>query len=255
MQGLGSGRGLAFAVLPPDEGVGLAKHFLADPPFELEISMKQAWLLRFLVVAALRGFSAPALAHPHVWITSRAEIVFTPEGKVSGVRHLWTFDPAISAFFTQGLDKNNDGKLTPDELADLAKENVEGLSQFEYYTVLKASGVKQPFEPPRDPAMSFENGQATLSFVLPVKTPASAGKALALEVYDPTYFVAFSMAEGDDAVTLASAPKGCARTVSRPKPVNAAQPAEKLSESFFEALTASSNYGSNFSNRVIVACP
>ena len=28
-----------------------------------------------------------------------------------------------------------------------------------------------------------------------------------------------------------------------------------LSEAFFEALTASANYGSQFANRIIVACP
>lgn len=212
-------------------------------------------LLRLLVAAALATLAGPALAHPHVWITSRAEIIYTPEGKVEAVRHAWTFDPAISAFFTQGLDKNNDGKLTPDELADLAKENVEGLTQFEYYTALKANGVKQPFGAVRDPAMTFDAGQATLTFVLPLEKPVAGGKALALEVYDPTFFVSFTLAEGEDAVTLTSAPKGCARTVSRPKPVNAAQAPEKLSESFFQALTASSNYGSNFANRVIVACP
>ena len=63
----------------------------------------------------------------------------------------------------------------------------------------------------------------------------------------------FSLAEGDDAVRLAGAPKGCAATVARPKPVAADQ--KKLSESFFEALTSASNYGSNFANRAIVACP
>jgi ABC-type uncharacterized transport system substrate-binding protein len=217
--------------------------------------MMQPWLRRLLTVVVATGFAGPALAHPHVWITSRAEIVYTPEGKVGAVRHAWTFDPAISAFFTQGLDKNNDGKLTPDELADLAKENVEGLTQFEYYTVLKANGVKQALDAPRDPSMTFENGQATLHFVLPVKTPATGSKTLALEVNDPSFFVSFAMAEGEDAVKLTSAPQGCTRNVSRQKPVSAAQAPEKLSESFFQALTAASNSGSSSANRVIVACP
>ena len=217
--------------------------------------MMLPWFKRLLPAILVIGCVSPVLAHPHVWITSRAEIVFTPEGKVGAVRHAWTFDPAISAFFTQGLDKNNDGKLTPDELADLAKENVEGLTQFEYYTVLKANGVKQALDAPRDPTMSFENGQATLSFLLPVRGPAAGSKRLALEVNDPSFFVSFTMAEGEDAVKLTSAPQGCSRNVSRPKPVTTAQAPEKLSESFFQALTAASNSGSGSANRVIVACP
>jgi hypothetical protein len=45
--------------------------------------------------------------------------------------------------------------------------------------------------------------------------------------------VAFALAPGEDAVRLAGAPKGCALTVTRPKPVDATQ-TQKLSENFFE---------------------
>jgi ABC-type uncharacterized transport system substrate-binding protein len=213
--------------------------------------MKPA-LLALVSLLALAGLAQPAQAHPHVWITAQAEIVYAADGKVSGVRHHWTFDAGYSAYLTQGLDKNGDGKLTPDELQDMAKENAESLVEFDYFTVLKVNGAKQGFEAPREYGMTFENGLARLSLLLPVKSPPN-GKTLSLEVYDPSFFVSFSLAEGDDAVRLAGAPKGCAATVARPKPVAADQ--KKLSESFFEALTSASNYGSNFANRAIVACP
>jgi ABC-type uncharacterized transport system substrate-binding protein len=213
--------------------------------------MKPA-LLALVSLVALAGLAQPAQAHPHVWITAKAEIVYAADGNVSGVRHHWTFDAGYSAYLTQGLDKNGDGKLTPDELQEVAKENAESLVDFDYFTVLKVNGAKQAFEPPREYGMTFENGLARLSLLLPVKS-APTGKTLSLEVYDPTFFVSFSLAEGDDAVRLAGAPKGCAATVARPKPAAAEQ--QKLSESFFEALTSASNYGSNFANRAIVACP
>ncbi len=213
--------------------------------------MKPA-LLALVSLVALAGLAQPAQAHPHVWITAEAEIVYAADGKVSGVRHHWTFDAGYSAYLTQGLDKNGDGKLTPDELQDMAKENAESLVEFDYFTVLKVNGAKQAFEPPREYGMTFENGQARLSLLLPVKSPPN-GKTLSLELYDPSFFVSFSLAEGEDAVRLAGAPKGCAATIARPKPAAAEQ--QKLSESFFEALTSASNYGSNFANRAIVACP
>ena len=172
---------------------------------------------------------------------------------VTGVRHLWTFDPAYSAYVTQGLDKNGDGKLTPDELQELAKVNAESLAEFDFFTVLKANGAKQAFGAARDYGMTMDKGEATLSLMLPLRG-AARGKTVSLEVYDPTFFVSFGLAEGDDAVRLAGAPKGCAATVTRPKPLDATQQ-QKLSEAFFEALTSASNYGSNFANRAIVACP
>lgn len=213
--------------------------------------MKPA-LLALVSLVALAGLAPPAQAHPHVWITAKAEIVYAADGNVSGVRHHWTFDAGYSAYLTQGLDKNGDGKLTPDELQDMAKENAKSLVDFDYFTVLKVNGTKQAFEPPREYGMTFENGLARLSLLLPVKS-APNGKTLSLEVYDPTFFVSFSLAEGEEAVRLAGAPKGCAATIARPKPVAAEQ--QKLSESLFEALTSASNYGSNFANRAIVACP
>jgi ABC-type uncharacterized transport system substrate-binding protein len=215
--------------------------------------------LKAALAACLAGlFSpalvSPALAHPHVWVTAKAEIVFAPDGRVTGIRHAWTFDEAYTAYVTQGLDRNNDGKLTPDELTNLAKENTESLVDFDYFTVLKTNGAKQPFAAPRDYSMAYENEEVTLTYLLPLQAPANAGKALTLEITDPTYFVAFALAEGQDAVKLAGAPKGCATNISRPKPLDPAQQ-QKLSEAFFDALTAASEFGAQFANRAIVACP
>lgn len=207
-----------------------------------------------LLAAALSALAVPALAHPHVTVTARAEILYTPDGKVTGVRHAWTFDKAYSAFITQGLDSDKDGKLAPQELQELAKVNTESLAEFDYFTVLKANGAKQAFDAPRDYGMTYSDGDATLTYLLPLKAPANASKMLALEVYDATFYVAFAMADTQDAVKLAGAPKGCATTITRPKPLDMAQQ-QTMSEAFFEALTAASNYGVQFANRALVACP
>jgi ABC-type uncharacterized transport system substrate-binding protein len=199
------------------------------------------------------AIASTAAAHPHVAVTARAEMLFSADGKITGVRHAWTFDKAYSAFITQGLDRNRDGKLSPDELQDLAKENTDSLVEFDYFTVVKANGVKQAFAPPGEYGMTFADGEATLSYVLPLKKSV-ATRAVSLEVYDPTFFVAFSLADSGDAVTLKGAPSGCATTITRPKPVDAGQQ-QNLSEAFFQALSSAATYGSQFASRVILACP
>src|SRR5687768_4009272 len=98
-----------------------------------------------LILLASFSLSARATAHPHVWVTSKAEVIYQADGKLTAVRHAWTFDPAYSAYVTQGLDKNNDGKLTSDELQELAKVNTESLEDFDYFTHLTANGAKQAF--------------------------------------------------------------------------------------------------------------
>jgi ABC-type uncharacterized transport system substrate-binding protein len=209
-------------------------------------------LVATLGVSLALAASQPAAAHPHVWIAAEAEILFAPDGRVTGIRHRWSFDEAYSVFSTQGLDKNNDGKLTPDELEELAKVNVESLAEYNYFSVLKLNGKKQDMLPPIDYGLSFENKTLTLALTTPLKAPMSA-KVLGLEVGDPELFVSFAWKAGETPVTLKSAPAGCTLTLTRPKPDEALQQG-KLSEDFFNSAAARA-MGTQLANKVLVACP
>ena len=92
--------------------------------------MNRGLLATLLTLLALIAAGAPARAHPHVWVAVRSEVVFGPDGKISGVRHAWEFDEMYSAFAVQGLGKNG-RPPTREELAPLAKTNVESLAEFE----------------------------------------------------------------------------------------------------------------------------
>ena len=204
--------------------------------------------------AALALFAAPALAHPHVFVTFKSEIVFTPDGKVSAIKHAWTFDEFYSAFAVQGLGK--DGKEpTREDLAPLAKVNTESLAEFGFFTVAKAGGKQVDLAEPKDEWLDYDAGTkaVTLHFTLPLKAEASAGKAFSLQVYDPTYFVSFEFDAGTP-VTLAGAPKGCSASVNKPPPL-LAEETKTLSESFFSGQYPGADFGIKLAGRAIVACP
>ena len=57
---------------------------------------------------------------------------------MTAVRNIWQFDEAFTAFAIQGLDADNDGKLSDDELAPLAKVNVDSLREYAFFTWLTA---------------------------------------------------------------------------------------------------------------------
>ena len=198
--------------------------------------------------------AGPALAHPHVWVKSKAVIVYDPGGRVTAIRHSWVFDEPYSAYAVQGFEKGPDGKLAPDKMAELAKLNVESLAENDYFTLAKASGAKLGFDPPRNYGTSFENGALTLSFELPLKASAKPDRTFTLEVFDPSFFVDFAIAEGEDAIRLEGAPNGCALNVTRPKPAEATPPRQSVSESLFSALSAA-GAGAQLGSRVLVACP
>jgi ABC-type uncharacterized transport system substrate-binding protein len=206
-----------------------------------------------VALASLVLTCSAAGAHPHVWVTVKSEIVYAPDGSVTGVRHAWTFDDMFSAFATQGLDQKTKGEFTREELAPLAEENAKGLREFNYFTFAKADGKKTPFTDPVDYWFEYTNDVLTLHFMLPLKTPAKA-QTLDVDVYDPTFFVAFSFADKDP-VALAAAPPQCTFAFNRARDMASAAQGQPLDEAFFNQLDASSNWGAQLASKISVKCP
>ena len=209
------------------------------------------WIGAVPVAAGL--LAVPAQAHPHVFVTATEEILFGPTGQVTGIRHAWKFDDMYSAFVTQGLGPEG-AVLTKEQMAPLAKTNVESLEEFGYFTVVKASGKQSEFGAPVDYWLEESTDKlVTLHFTLPLKTPASAKTVLSLAVYDPTYFVSFGMA-AKDPVALTAAPSGCSASVSKPKALDPSDN-QKLSEAFFSNMSPGMDFGIKLAERAIIACP
>lgn len=210
------------------------------------------WLL---AAAGLAIASAPASAHPHVWVTVKSELVYAPDGTLTGVRHEWTFDDMFSVFATQGLEAKKKGEFTREELAPLAKVNVESLKEYDFFTYATANGKKVEFKEPADGYYLVYDPKETvltLHFELPLKTPLKATD-LNIEVYDREYFVDFSLAEKDP-IKLAGAPAQCKLTIGKPQEMGAALQ-QQLSQLGPDQRDPSLTIGAEFGNRIAVKCP
>jgi ABC-type uncharacterized transport system substrate-binding protein len=208
-------------------------------------------ILAAFALLAIAGGAASA--HPHVWVTMKSEVIYAPDGTVTGVRHAWTFDDMFSAFATQGLESKEKGKFTREELAPLAEVNVTSLKEFDFFTRLRADGKKATLSEPKKGEywLEYSNSQLTLHFTLALKTPVKATQ-LEFETYDPTYYVDFALVEKDP-IVLAGAPANCKLTVVKPKELTIAQ-GRALSESFFNQLDAGSSYGAAYASKISVKC-
>ena len=212
----------------------------------------QATLRRLGILLPLLLGAGAAEAHPHVWITAVSELLYAPDGSLTGVRHAWTFDDMFASYALQGIETKTKGTYTREELAPLAETNVEALKEYAYFTYARADGgKKQKFSEPVDYFLDYRDGQLTLHFTLPLKTPLKA-KQLSLEVFDPTFFVDFQLAK-DDPVKLVSAPEGCKMAFQRPNDGSAT--AQTLNEQTFANGGENANYGAMFANKITVDCP
>jgi ABC-type uncharacterized transport system substrate-binding protein len=205
-------------------------------------------LLAFIL--ALSAGVLSAQAHPHVWITAKSEVVYAPDGSITGVRHAWTFDEMFTTYALQGLAAKTKGVYTREELAPLAQTNVESLKEFNFFTFAKADGKKEKFVEPVDYFLEYKDNELTLHFTLPLKTPFKA-KQTALEVFDPSYFIDFKFGDKDP-IKLNGAPAACKMQFQRPNDGTAN--AQRLNEQNF-MNGDNSNYGAMYANKIMVDCP
>jgi ABC-type uncharacterized transport system substrate-binding protein len=211
-------------------------------------------LLRIIVVLAVAGLATAAQAHPHVWVTFKSEVVYAPDGTVTGVRHAWAFDDMFSTFATQGIESKVKGQFTREELAPLAEVNVTSLKEFDYFTYVTADGKKVELVDPSQGEywLDFRDSVLTLHFTLPLKQPVKA-RDLQVEVYDPTIFVDFAF-EKKDPVALSGAPAGCKMSFALPRELTFAE-GKALSQIPADQKNTAMAFGAQLANKIQVKCP
>ena len=210
-------------------------------------------MFKRLVLAALCLVAATAAqAHPHVWVTMTTAVVYAADGTVTGLRHAWAFDDMFSSFATQGLESKEKGKFTREELAPLAKVNVESLKEFGYFTVATVDGKKVELgEPLADYYLDYKDEVLTLNFTLPLIKPVKA-KELKVDVYDATMFVDFAFAKESPA-KLVGAPAGCTVATELP-PEMTREDAMRLSQIPADQPNTVMAWGAKFAQKIMVHC-
>jgi ABC-type uncharacterized transport system substrate-binding protein len=211
-------------------------------------------LVRILIALALTAFATMAQAHPHVWVAFKSEVVYAPDGSVTGIRHAWSFDDMFSTFATQGIEAKEKGKFTREELAPLAEVNVTSLKEFDFFTYVTADGNKQDLTDPSQGEywLDFKDSVLTLNFTLPLKKPVKA-RDFQVEVYDPTVFVDFAL-EKNEPVKLAGAPAACKLVTELPRELSFAE-SKRLSQIGPTEKNTSMAIGAQLANKIKVACP
>jgi ABC-type uncharacterized transport system substrate-binding protein len=207
-----------------------------------------AALCRLFIIFVLISCATAAQAHPHVWVTMQSELIYAPDGRIVGIRHRWVFDDMFSTFTLQGLEGKEKGKFTREELAAVAKDNLDSLKDDDYFTYVTVDGDKMPIaDPLPDFWFDYENELLALNFTLPFTQPVKT-KDLKIEIYDPAYYIDFEF-EKQSPVRLVGAPDQCKFAVELPRELTYAEGKELA-----QNPQAAANWGSFFANKIMVTC-
>jgi ABC-type uncharacterized transport system substrate-binding protein len=203
----------------------------------------------FALAVGLVLQAGTAFAHPHVWIKVAAEIVYRDDGSIESIRHAWTFDDMFSTYALQGIHTKTTGVYTREELAPLAQTNIKSLKDADYFTFAEADGKERKLADPTDYYFEHKNEALVLHFTLPLEIPFKPGQ-LTLEVFDPDYFIQFSLQE-EEPIRLVGAPAACTMTIHSPTDEEST---EKL-RGENSSGDANNSFGVAFADRIRVVCP
>ena len=147
-------------------------------------------------MALVLAGAGPALAHPHVWIDTRIEVILNDRNEATGVRISWTYDDLYSLYVVgdMGLDPDWDGILTPEEVARLSGFDMNWDPDFPGDTYALLGEAPLALSRPKDWGASYADGKITTTHLRSFDAPVPVtGVPLIVQAYDPGYYVAYAI--------------------------------------------------------------
>lgn len=151
------------------------------------------------LTALAAGVLAPraALAHPHVFIDAGLTLDYDDRGRLVQVAVEWAYDEFYSLLIVEdlGLDPDGDGVLTPAEEAALQGFDAEWEPGFDGRLYLEIGEGPVALDAPRDFGAAYRDGRLISRHVRPLVLPLDGARPLAVQVYDPEFYVQFALPE------------------------------------------------------------
>lgn len=209
---------------------------------------------RWLAAALISLTPVPALAHPHIFVEARMEVLSNDNGEVSEVRNVWRFDELFSSSVLLDFDKNTNGKLDDSELAELGETMRTSLADFHYFTTITQDGKNIPVQKPDVIHVSVQDQQILAFFAVKPSQPVHLKGRLTFGIYDPSLYTSIDFPNDKDLVLEGKAFAACKPKVVRPNPDEViAQNQTSLTDAFFNDPSGT-DMTKLFATRLEVTC-
>ncbi|OJH45322.1 DUF1007 family protein [Paracoccus sp. SM22M-07] len=147
-----------------------------------------------LMSLALTLAPLAAGAHPHVFIDAGLRLAYRDDA-LQQVQVEWAYDAFYSLLIIEdlGLDPDGDGILTQDELQRLQGFDADWEPGFDGRLFLSVDDRAVAMGPGTDFKARYQDGQLISTHLRTLETPLAQDAPLTIQVYDPEYYVQFSM--------------------------------------------------------------
>jgi ABC-type uncharacterized transport system substrate-binding protein len=153
------------------------------------------WIPVFAGMTLICFISAPALAHPHVFINNTTGFVFK-DNKVAGIRLYWVFDPIFSAEVIRSYDANKDKQFDAKESAVIAETILQNLKDFHYLSYITVSGEKLPAIRPTEFKATMQGDRVAFALYMPLPQPIDPhAHDIGVSVYDQSYYIEVTLSK------------------------------------------------------------
>lgn len=211
--------------------------------------------MRFLSAAlGVLAFAQQALAHPHVFVEAKLQVVAGSDHMVKELRNTWRFDEVFSSSVVMDFDKNGDLKLDASELKTIANTIRTSLADFGYFTFITADGATINAKKPNVFNVDFKDNRLIVFFITAPEKPMPISGHLSFGVHDPTLYTAIDFKDDGDLSITGDGFKACKRTIVRPNPDEVIkQNQASLTEAFFNDPTGT-DMGKLYATRMELTC-
>ncbi len=163
----------------------------------IRLGKQVLYLILFLNVLCM---GSNVIAHPHIFIVQRLNIVFENKG-LAGFWVEWNFDEMFSSMIAMDYDQNQNSTLEPAEVAVVKEKAFSHIAEYDYFIFVKIDG--QPFKVKwiKDFNAVLKNGRLSYHFFVPCHVKANElFKQIIIAAYDPSYYTAIFFAQNRPAL-------------------------------------------------------
>ncbi|AFG38569.1 DUF1007 family protein [Spirochaeta africana] len=146
--------------------------------------------------AVLAGITLNISAHPHVFISARAEVEFTDDVPTA-VHTRWEFDDFFSRMILLDF-AGGSSSLNSRQIADIRSGAFDNLSHYNYFLHILVDGQEVPITEVRDFHAEVDGRTLVYSFRVPLPQPDGPDAAvlrgvreIVVGVYDDSYYSYF----------------------------------------------------------------